>query len=651
MAPRRGPVAGPGKAQHPAVPRALAPPDRGAPPRAPRGAPPPPPGPEEVTTPGGTTGEGSAGRGGLRRASEPHGPRRHHRPPPTPAPAATPAPVPAFPRTGEVLDSRRREWVPLRPGAVPGPGLGGGPEAAAAGPRIAAAANPNPILLEKHQLFGLQGLARAAEPRDYRVSVRNDVEAGRSVLSIHAQDSGVGLLADLADALSALGLDIAAASCRTDRASNVFRASFEVSKAGGPLPASEHRAVRALVLAACYTVRTQRGLAGAAVRRRGLRHRPGPGPPAEAAELATAALAFVEAERAGDAGATAGARARLAEAMERMEAAPAAGAAPRGGGEGAGGLRRLWGLGGGQARSLLMLNAAAMLFGSNQVLIKLAEQDVGTGTLNLARFGIASLVFLPRFLKARHNKRLVRASLELSFWLFAGYTTQAIGLVDTTASRSALTGEFTVLLVPFLAGLAGAKVQAKHWLAGVVALVGVGLVTNSGGSPNVGDAWCVASALFFAVHIFRTEKRSRDFLGHEDEQGLVAIQLVALAGFSALSEAGRLALDPPADLGAFFAALPGEVAAMPWPILFAMGLGTTALTLWLEVVALKDVSATLAAITYSAEPVWGALFAYQVLGDRFGTYGYLGAAMVVCSCLVAQVGGDGAEKADGKKEA
>ena len=87
------------------------------------------------------------------------------------------------------------------------------------------------------------------------------------------------------------------------------------------------------------------------------------------------------------------------------------------------------------------------------------------------------------------------------------------------------------------------------------------------------------------------------------------------------------------------------------PILFAMGLGTTALTLWLEVVALKDVSATLAAITYSAEPVWGALFAYQVLGDRFGTYGYLGAAMVVCSCLVAQVGGDGAEKADGKKEA
>ena len=51
-------------------------------------------------------------------------------------------------------------------------------------------------------------------------------------------------------------------------------------------------------------------------------------------------------------------------------------------------------------------------------------------------------------------------------------------------------------------------------------------------------------------------------------------------------------------------------------------------------------SASTAALIYSSEPLWGALFAAVFLGERFeGAKGWIGAFLVVGSSLVAQVGG------------
>lgn len=43
---------------------------------------------------------------------------------------------------------------------------------------------------------------------------------------------------------------------------------------------------------------------------------------------------------------------------------------------------------------------------------------------------------------------------------------------------------------------------------------------------------------------------------------------------------------------------------------------SVALSRWIEMNALKEVSAPVAAIIYSAEPLWGAGLAYCILGDR-----------------------------------
>lgn len=45
--------------------------------------------------------------------------------------------------------------------------------------------------------------------------------------------------------------------------------------------------------------------------------------------------------------------------------------------------------------------------------------------------------------------------------------------------------------------------------------------------------------------------------------------------------------------------------------------------------AMHDVSATETAIIYSLEPVWGAGFAWFLLGERWGAAGWIGAALVL----------------------
>lgn len=45
--------------------------------------------------------------------------------------------------------------------------------------------------------------------------------------------------------------------------------------------------------------------------------------------------------------------------------------------------------------------------------------------------------------------------------------------------------------------------------------------------------------------------------------------------------------------------------------------------------AMRDVSATETAIIYGLEPVWGAGFAWFLLGERWGYAGWIGASLVL----------------------
>ncbi|KAK9115294.1 hypothetical protein Syun_022091 [Stephania yunnanensis] len=77
----------------------------------------------------------------------------------------------------------------------------------------------------------------------------------------------------------------------------------------------------------------------------------------------------------------------------------------------------------------------------------------------------------------------------------------------------------------------------------------------------------------------------------------------------------------------------------PWIPALYTGAFSTGFCLWVEMSAMLDISATETAIIYGLEPVWGASFAWFLLGERWGLTGWIGAALVLGGSLTVQIFG------------
>jgi threonine/homoserine efflux transporter RhtA len=80
---------------------------------------------------------------------------------------------------------------------------------------------------------------------------------------------------------------------------------------------------------------------------------------------------------------------------------------------------------------------------------------------------------------------------------------------------------------------------------------------------------------------------------------------------------------------------------MIWLMLVYTGVITTALTVYMETVAVKTLSAAETTLIFSAEPVFGSAFAAIMLSERFGMDAFAGAFLILCGCLVSNLGLDG----------
>jgi drug/metabolite transporter (DMT)-like permease len=141
--------------------------------------------------------------------------------------------------------------------------------------------------------------------------------------------------------------------------------------------------------------------------------------------------------------------------------------------------------------------------------------------------------------------------------------------------------------------------------------------------------------------------------GPSSATALVAGQLATLAAVFAAAAGASAALSPTtaASLTDALHSTPAEwgaaVASLPWGAWLFTGLISTAGTLWLEVEALRDVSAPDAALVYATEPVWGAAVAALALGERWEGPTWAGAALIVGGSLFGQL----PERKSGKGDA
>lgn len=268
----------------------------------------------------------------------------------------------------------------------------------------------------------------------------------------------------------------------------------------------------------------------------------------------------------------------------------------------------------GYALGLFALNLLTLIWGTTFVVVKGAVAEMSPSLLVYLRFLLASLFFLPFAL--RLPKGVWGPGLELSFWLLLGYASQAVGLLYTSASRSAFITALNVVLVPLLLGLVGRQV-GPVWVAALLAFLGVGLLSYDPRQPplNVGDLWTLLTALTYALYIVRLEVHAKIF----PSLPLAAVQVFGTA---------LLALPWALWQGV-------SLEGVPWGAVVYLGVVATALTTWLQTWGQKYVPAPQAAILYTMEPVWATLFAFFLLGERLGLAGFLGAFLVVLATLQA----------------
>ncbi len=272
----------------------------------------------------------------------------------------------------------------------------------------------------------------------------------------------------------------------------------------------------------------------------------------------------------------------------------------------------------------LVLLLVCLVWGSTFVVVKVGVASTPPFNFVAARFAVAFVVLLivaaPR-LWALSGPEIWRGALMGGF-LVAGYVTQTAGLRLTAASKAGFITGLSVVLVPVFARFAlGHRVG---WGVGggvVLATAGLGLLSLTAElRPEPGDLWVLACAFAFAAHILAVAELSRgcDVL----RLAMVQTGVVALGGavLGLLFEGG---LTLPTGAGLFATLYTGILA--------------TALVLGLQIPAQQHTSPSHAALIFSAEPVFAALFASALLGEALGPKEWLGGGLILAGMLLAEL--------------
>ena len=320
------------------------------------------------------------------------------------------------------------------------------------------------------------------------------------------------------------------------------------------------------------------------------------------------------------------------------------------------------------AKARMLLLGAAALYGTNFSLVKLlGETGLSVGLASTLRFGMAALVTLPWLLHIdNHDKvegnnnnlsrtfqTLVRdtsskehlalmGGLEVGMWNAIGYVAQAVGLETTSASKSAFLCSLAVVMVPLLDFLAGKQLLTRQVLGATLAVVGVGFLEleglGGGGASmaalSPGDIASLVQPIAFGLGFWRMEAAMRK-CGDEAERATAAQLLAVFLGSAAYM--GIMGVMDPSTV-------PSGEQFVSWvtdPVilgaLFWTGVVTTALTIYMETVALKTLSAAETTLIFSTEPLWGTAFASVVMGETLGLNAAAGAVMILSGCVVSNL--------------
>jgi drug/metabolite transporter (DMT)-like permease len=277
------------------------------------------------------------------------------------------------------------------------------------------------------------------------------------------------------------------------------------------------------------------------------------------------------------------------------------------------------------AKADLALVLITIIWGASFTVVKRALAQVSPVLFLSLRFWIAAIVstaFLGGALRKGVSLETLRRSALLALFMAGGFVFQTIGLRGTTPSKSAFLTSLCVLLVPLLGYAIFRRRPAVRTLLGVVlATIGLGLLTLTSWDFGFryGETLTLICAIVFALHIL--------FLGRYapqcDIRQLFLLQLAMSAVFCTL-------LIPTL-----------ETTFLVWDLTFLFyllfaSLLATALAFYLQNRAQQLTTSNRAALIFSLEPFFAAIFSYLLSGNSLTGKEWIGGVLVIAGVLVSE---------------
>lgn len=271
--------------------------------------------------------------------------------------------------------------------------------------------------------------------------------------------------------------------------------------------------------------------------------------------------------------------------------------------------------------SLLLL--VAFFWGTTFIIVKSAVSQVGVYEFLFARFTLAFVLMLALFhkrIRPVHRPTLL-AGVVLGIILFAAFAFQTWGLTLTTATNTAFITGLNVIMVPILSLFLLRRPPAPLAGAGVL-LAAAGLYILTGGAPTQwtpGEFLVFMCAVSVGFHILLTGH----YALHLEAIALATWQLGTVAGLSFGFSLAR---------GTLHVEFPVSVwAAAGFTAVFA-----TVFAFAVQTYAQRYTPPTRTALIFTAEPVFGALFARWYGGELLLERHLIGGALIFSGMVLAQ---------------
>lgn len=272
----------------------------------------------------------------------------------------------------------------------------------------------------------------------------------------------------------------------------------------------------------------------------------------------------------------------------------------------------------------ILIVAATLIWGSTFFIMKDTLDTVSLQFLLAFRFTAAAVILALVFWK--RWKQIDRSywwrGIVMGLFLYAAYTVQNLGLMDTTPGKNAFFTAVYCVIVPFLYwAVDRLRPDRYHVLAAVLCIIGIGFVSWDGGfSLSWGDVLTLISGVLYACHIVATSKSTRG----RDVFILTVIQFAATAVCCWIGTIATRGF--PVD----------GLPAKAWWVLVYLAVAATTLALLFQNIGQKYTDPSSAAVLLALEAPFGVAFSVIFTEESPTAFMYFGFFLIFVAVLCSE---------------